>query len=263
MAAILRVQSKRLVRSSVALVAAFGFLSVFYLSMFQDFAGDAAELEELMDAFPDAIFDMFGIEAVHTIEGFVAAEVYAFFWVLLLGIYFAYIGAGMIAGEIERREIDLTLSNPVSRESVLIQKVAALWVPLSILNLGVPVILYVGTRLIEEPIDAVAILMVHLLSIPYLLVCAAIGLVLSVVLDRKRTAQATALGLVFVLWLIEGASNIDPDYEWVGYAMPSRYYDPTDVLVHEEFAFFDAAVLLAAFLLLVLVAAGIFVHRDI
>lgn len=260
MTSILRAESMRLQRSSFVLLGIFGLLSVMYFSMFPEFADDA---DELVDAFPEAIFDLFGIEALHTIEGFIAAEVYAFFWVLLLGIYFAYIGAGMIAGDVETRKMDLTLSMPVTRESVLVQKIAALWVPLAVLNTGVPFIVYVGSRLIEEPIDPVAIAMVHLLSIPYLLVCAAIGLVLSVVLDRKRTAQSAALGLVFVLWLVDSASNMDPDYEWIGYLTPSRYYDETDILVNEEFAFFDAAVLSAAFLLLVLLAAALFVGRDI
>ncbi|AUX09425.1 ABC-type transport system permease protein [Halalkaliarchaeum desulfuricum] len=261
MTAILRTESRRLQRSSIVLLVVFALLSVLYFSMFPELAGE--EAEELFEAFPDAMFDLFGIEAIHTIEGFIAAEVYAFFWVILLGIYFAYVGAGTIAGDIEERKMDLTLANPVSRESVLAQKVAAFWVPLLILNTGVPLIVYVGSRLIDEPINGVAIAMVHLLSVPYLLVCAGIGILLSVVIERKRTAQSTALGLVFVLWLIEGTSNLDPDYEWIGYFTPSRYYDPSAILVHEEYAFFDAAVLLAAFLLLLFLAAGIFVRRDI
>ncbi|MDR5674575.1 ABC-type transport system involved in multi-copper enzyme maturation, permease component [Halalkaliarchaeum sp. AArc-CO] len=261
MTAILRSESRRLQRSSVVLVVVFALLSVLYFSMFPELGGE--EAEELFEAFPEAMFDLFGIEAIHTIEGFIAAEVYSFFWVILLGIYFAYVGAGMIAGDIEDRKMDLTLANPVSRESVLVQKIAAFWVPLVVLNTVVPVIVYVGSRLIEEPIDGVAIAMVHLLSVPYLLVCAGIGILLSVVIDRKRTAQSTALGLVFVLWLIEGTSNMASDYEWVGYFTPSRYYDETAILVREEYAFLDAAILLSAFLLLVLLAVGIFVRRDI
>ena len=69
--------------------------------------------------------------------------------------------------------------------------------------------------------------------------------------------------LVFVLWLVDGASRLDEDYEWVGEFTPSRYYDETAILVREEYAFLDAAILLAAFLLLVLLAVAIFIRRDI
>ncbi len=260
MTAILRNESRQLQRGSLVLIGVFALFSVLYFSMFPEFSEDA---DELVDAFPEAMLEFFGIEALHTIEGFIAAEIYSFFWVVLVGVYFAYVSAGMIAGDIESRKMDLTLSTPVSRESVLAQKVAALWVPLVVLNVGVPLIVYVGASLIGETFDPIGLAMVHLLSIPYLLVCAGIGLVLSVWIDRARTAQGAALGVVFVLWLIEGASNLDPDYEWIGYGTPSRYYDETAILVRNEYAFLDAAILLATFALLVLVAVGIFVNRDI
>ncbi|TYL38089.1 ABC transporter permease [Natronococcus pandeyae] len=260
MTAILRIESRKRVRGSVVLIAVFALLSALYFSMFP---GIQEEMDVLEEAFPGFMFELFRIEELHTIEGFIAAEIYSFFWVLLLGIYFAYIGAGLIARDVQDRRMDLILSNPISRESVVLQKVGALWVPLVALNVGVALIVYVGAILIGEAFNPVALAMVHLLSVPYLLVCAATGLVASVVVDRVRTARAAALGLVVVLWLVEGVSRIDPDFEWVGAAAPSRYYDHTAILVHEEYAFGDAGILLAAFLVLVAVAVFVFTRRDI
>lgn len=260
MTAILRNESTKLARGSGILLAVFAVLSVLYFSIFPEFSDQAVDIQE---AFPERMMDFFGLEALHTIEGFIAAEIYSFFWVLLIGIYFAFVSAGTIAGDVESRKMDLTLSNPVSRERVVAQKVAALWVPLVALNIGVPVIVYVGSSMIDETIDPVSLAMVHLLGIPYLLVCAAIGLVVSVSIDRTRSAQGAALVLVFVLWLVDSVSQLDPDYEWIGYLTPSRYYDETDILVNGKYAFFDAAVLLAAFILLMLVAVGLFIKRDI
>ena len=132
-----------------------------------------------------------------------------------------------------------------------------------VLNVAVPVIVYLGALAIGESFDPVALAMTHLLSIPYLLVCAGIGLVASVLVDRVRTARGTALTLVFVLWLVEGISSVDPDYEWIGAATPSRYYDQTAILVHEEYALFDAGVLTVAFAVLVGIAVLVFTRRDI
>ncbi len=242
------------------LVVVFALLSALYFSMFP---GIQAEMDVLEEAFPGFMFELFRIEALHTVEGFIAAEIYSFFWVLLVGLYFTSIGASMIAGEIHDRKIDLTLSNPVSRESVVLQKIAALWVPIVVLNFGVAVIVYLGGVVIDEPFNPVALAMVHLLSVPYLLVCAGIGLVASVVLQRVRTARAAALTLVIVLWLVEGVSRVDPDFEWLGAIAPSRYYDQTAILVHEEYALLDAGILLVAFFGLVGVAVFIFTRRDI
>ena len=260
MTAILRLESRKRVRGSVVLIAVFAVLSALYFSMFP---GIQEEMDVFEAAFPEYMFDMFGIEELHTIEGFIAAELYSFFWSLLLAIYFAYVGAGLIASDVQERRMDLTLSNPVSRESVVLQKVAALWVPLVALNVGVPIIVYVGALVIGESFNPVALAMVHLLSIPYLLVCAGIGVVLSVVVDRVRRARSTALTLVFALWLVDSVSRIDPDYEWIGTFTPSRYYEETNILVHEEYAFLDAGLLLAVFLVLIIVATVVFTRRDI
>lgn len=260
MTAILRLESRKRLRGSLVLIGVFALLAVMYYSIFPEFAEDA---EQLSEAFPEWMFDFFGMDQLHTIEGFIAAEIYSFFWVVLLAVYFAYIGAGMIAADIHSRQMDLTLSNPVSRESVLLQKIASLWVPLVVLNLGVAVIVYTGATLIDEAMNPVAVAMVHLLSVPYLLVCAAIGIVLSVALEHVRTARTTAIALVIGLWLVEAVSNMDPDFEFIGYATPQRYYDETAILVHEEYALLDAGLLLAAFVVLVAISLIIFVRRDI
>lgn len=260
MTAVLRLESRKHVRSSVFLIVVFALLSALYFSMFP---GIQEEMDVLEEAFPSYMFDLFGIEELHTIEGFIAAEIYSFFWVLLVAIYFAYVGAGLIAGDVQNRKMDLMLANPVSRESVILQKIAALWVPLVALNVGVPVIVYVGALVIGESFNPVALAMAHLLSVPYLLVCAGIGLVISVLVDHVRTARAAALSLVFVLWLIDAVSRVDPDFEWIGDFTPSQYYDETAILVREEYAFLDAGILLVAFFVLLGLALLIFTRRDI
>ena len=260
MTAILRNESRKRVRGSVIFVGVFALFSALYFSMFPSIQDD---IEELVASFPEFFFDLFGIEAVHTIEGFIAAEIYSFFWVVLLGIYFAYVGAGMIAGDIRNRKMDMTLSGPVSRESVLLQKVASLWVPLVALNITVPVIVYTGALAIGESFNPVALGMAHLLSVPYLLSCAGIGIVLSVLFNRDRTAKLTAIGLVFGLWLVDGVSQLSSTTEWVGAVTPSRYYDETAILVNEEYALLDGLILVLASVALVTVAVVIFIRRDI
>ena len=260
MTAIALDESRKLRRGSLILTGVFAMLSAFMLAIFPAMKEEAELIEE---AYPEYVLVLLGFEEMHTIEGFAGGYVYPFVWILFGGVYFAYVGGGLIAGDIRSRKMDLTLANPVSRESVLAQKVAALWVPLVALNAGLLAVMFVGSRLIGDPLALVDVGLVHLLSIPYLLVCAGIGVVFSVVFDRVGRAQVTALGLVFLLWLVDGISLMEPDYEWVGEFTPSRYYDPSAILVHEEYAFFDGAVLLVAFLALLGVATLLFTRRDI
>ncbi len=260
MTAILRMESRNQLRGSLILTGSFIFVSVFFLAVFPAMQEGAEAIEE---AFPEYMMGLLGMEELHTMEGFLGGYVYPLIWIIFGGIYFAYVSAGMIAGDIRTRRMDLTLSNPVSRESVVLQKLASLWVPLVVLNVGLGLFLFAGMWVLDELVDPVVLVLVHLLSVPYFLVCAGIGIVLSVVVSRVESAQVTAIGLVFLLWLVEGLSDLDPDFEWIGAFTPHRYFDATAILVHEEFAFADAGILLAAFLVLVGTAAIIFIRRDI
>ncbi|MFP4589981.1 MAG: ABC transporter permease subunit [Halobacteriales archaeon] len=258
--AIARLESRRHVRGAAVLSAVLSVFAILYVAIFPDMKAEAAQIVEILPAF---LLEMFGLEALDTIEGFIAAEMYSFFWTVLVGAYFAYLGAGMIAVDVHDRRMDLTLANPVSRESVVGQKVAALWAPLAILNFPVWFVIVAGSTLVGEPVDVVALAMVHVLSIPYLLACAGLGLVLSVVLGHPRRSRGAAVAMVILLWLIDTVSRLSPDSEWIGWLTPSRYYAYTAILVRNEYDLVNAVALLVGALALVGLATALFVRRDI
>ena len=260
MTAIIRNESRRLLRSTLVLGGAYALLMLFILSVFPSMAEEAELIEE---AFPEAMHGLFGFEELHTLEGFIGSYVFSMMWVVFIGLYVAYVAGGMIAGDIRERRMDLLLANPVSRESVVLQKFASLWVPITLLIVIQFVMLYGGSIILDETLDPVVLILLHLLSVPYLLVCGAIGLILSVVLDRTETAQAGALGIVFLLWLFEGLSEYNPDYEWMGEIAPSRHFDSAEILIHEEYAWVDAGILLVVASVLIGIALFLFVRRDI
>ena len=260
MTAIIRNESRRLVRGSLVLGGAYAVLMLFILSVFPSMADEAELIEE---AFPDAMHGLFGFEEMHTLEGFIGSYVFSLMWVVFIGLYVAYVAGGMVAGDIRERRMDLILANPVSRESVVLQKFASLWVPLTVLIVVQVVMLYGGSIVLDETLDPVVIILLHVLSVPYLLVCGAIGMILSVILSRVETAQAGALAIVFLLWLLEGLSEFDPDYKWIGEIAPSRHFDSAAILIHEDYAWIDAGVLLVAAIVLIGIAIFLFVRRDI
>ena len=260
MTAILRNESKGHQRSSLALTGVLVMVTAVFLAVFPAMKDEADAIEA---AYPDYLLELMGLEELSTIEGFAGGYVYPFVWILFAGMYVGYVGAGTIADDVRTRKMDLTLSNPVSRESVVVQKVAALWVPLVAVNVGLAFVMAVGASLVGESLDPGALALAHLLGTPYLLVCGGVGVLLSVVTDRGGRARAATLGLVFLLWLLDGLAAMEPEYEWLAELTPSHYYDPTAILLHDEYAFLDATLLLATFLLCFVVATAVFVRRDI
>jgi ABC-2 type transport system permease protein len=234
-----------------------GFVTYYYTAL------EGVNYEELLEQYPPAMMEAFGIETLSTIEGFLGAQMFNFVWLLGLGIYFAYTASSLIAGDIETDRMDLLVSFPISRSQLLLEKFASLLFPLIMVNFVTGSVIYGMTLVIGETIDVTHLIVVHLLSIPYLLVCAAIGLVCSVLVDRATIAERAAGGLVFVLFLVESVVGTSTNFEVISYISPTNYYNPTPVLIDGSYQILDTVVLLAAFLVLLIVGQILFQRRDI
>jgi ABC-2 type transport system permease protein len=104
--------------------------------------------------------------------------------------------------------------------------------------------------------------MIHLFSIPYILCCAAIGLVFSVLVDRASIAQPGVLGVLFGLFLLESVVA-GTDVELVENLVPMHYLDPTAILLNGEYDLLAAGTMLAATLVLIIASQVWFARKDI
>jgi len=259
---VFRYEIERRIRGLAVMAVLLAGFALMMLAFFPSIRESGAALEEYAQNMPPALREMFGVEAITSIGGFLSTELYQFVWVLLLGIYVAYRAASLIAGDVETHRLDLVLATPVSRTRVLLERYAVL-VPVAIvLNVVVLPVVYVGTVWVGEPIAVERLLAVHVLSIPYLLACAAIGLVLTVLTAAESLANRAAIGLVFGLFLLESLAAT-AGYDWLGYASPTRYFDPTAILVRGEFDLVGGAILLLATAALLVVARTVFVRADV
>lgn len=187
----------------------------------------------------------FGVVELSTIEGWLAAEVYNLVVLWVLGIYFAYTAAGLIADDIEHDRMDLLLLLPFSRSRLLAEKFVSLLVPIISVNGVLVVVIYVAALGIGESVDPVRLVMAHVLSIPYLLTCAAIGIYLSTLYNRATVTQGIAAGIVVILNLIEFAAS-GTVLAWVAYISPRKCYDPSTILIEGRYHLVSAVILLVA-----------------
>lgn len=256
-----RFEGRQRVRGAVVLTVALAGFAALYIAVYPSMAA-SIDLDQLMQAYPEPLLKTFGVESLATMEGFLASELYTFGWLLLLGLYFAYAAAGLIADDVERGRMDVLLSLPVTRARVVVEKYLSLAVPLVLVNVVMPVVVYVGARLVDYPVAAEPIVVMHAFSVPYLLACAGVGLALSVVVSRTGIAQKAALGLVFALFLTESLVA-DTDFEPLGVFSPTRYVDPNAILVDGSYDVAGAAILLVAATALVAASAQWFARRDV
>jgi ABC-2 type transport system permease protein len=256
-----RYEGGRRLRGAAILTAGVSAYSGFIVWYFSVLEG--IDYEDVFEELPPAMLEAFGIESLSTVEGFLGAQVFNFVWLLGLGLYFAYIGGGAVAGDVESERMDLLLSFPVSRARLLVEKFAALLVPMIAVNaVGGPII-YLFVLAIGESVSIANLFFAHLLSIPYLLVCAAVGFAFSVAVDRASIAERAAVGTVFVLYLVESVIGGADAYDWIQYLSPTQYYEPTPILIEGSYELIDSVILLVAFVGLFILSQALFERRDI
>ncbi|MFB6171687.1 MAG: ABC transporter permease subunit [Haloarculaceae archaeon] len=258
-----RYEARRRSRGALVLAVLLGVFALLVVGLFPSISQSGADLQAFIESLPPAFREGFiGTTAYNTLPGFLSTEFYQFVWLLLLGLYMAYAAGAVVAGDVETGRLDLVLAAPVSRKRVLVEKYLSLLAPIVVLNLVVPLFVYGGVVAIGESLDVVDLLTLHVLSVPYLLVCAGLGLVLSVAVDRADLAQRGGIGLVFGLFLLDTVTT-STDYEWLGTLSPTRYYSPVDVLVDQSYDVTGALLLFLAAVALVVLAVAVFRRRDV
>lgn len=253
--------AKKRIKGSLYLAAGMAALALMVIWIYPSFSTQF-EGDELIEAYPDALLGLFDVRTMSSLEGFLAFELYVFGWIIMLGLYFAYSAAGIIADDIDRGLMDSVLALPVSRSRVLVERFAALGVPIVVVNVILIPVLLVSSRVIGEPLAIGDIVAVHLLSIPYLFACAAIGLVFSVLFDRVGIAQRMALAVTFALFLIESLLE-GTEFEPVGAMSPMRYYDPNGILLDSNYDLVGTAILLGMIAVLIGASALWFARKDV
>lgn len=258
-------ESERRIKGALVVAVLLAATSLLFVGLFPSIATSGVDFEAYMESLPPALRTAFGASgalSIATIKGFLAVELYQFFWLLMLGVYVAYQAGGLVAGDVERGRMDVLLAAPVTRRRVVVEKFASLVPGIVALNLVVGAAVYGAVVAIGESVSVADLAAVHLLSIPYLLACGAIGLLLSVLTDEPDVAKRGGLGAVFALFLLDAISQ-SADAGWIGAISPTRYYDPTAILVTSEYDWAGAAVLLVVTAALVAASAWWFSRTDI
>ncbi len=125
-------ENRRSVISWSVAVAAICFL---YLPFYPSMGGP--ELEQLMDRMPSAMLALFGLSGPLDGIGFTHATIFGLLGTLLLILASVGWGARAVAGDEESGALELTLSYPVARAQVALQRALAIGVLTLIVALAV------------------------------------------------------------------------------------------------------------------------------
>ena len=240
---------------------ALALLGLLLISMYDSFAAEQEQFEELQKIFPSEITAFIGdVSSMATPEGWVSLEFFSYM-PLILGIFAVLTGSGLLVSDEENGRLDLIMAHPVSRAALFLGRllafVSATVAILAICWLG----LVVPMTWSSMDIGWGRMWLPLLSLLAELLLFGTLSLLLSMVLPSRRLAATTAGLLLVASFFITGLAKINEDLEPVARLSPLNYYQAQDAFHALNGAWI--AGLLAAAVLFAALAWWRFWRRDI
>ena len=236
-------------------------MAAMYAGMYPQFK-DA--MSEMMESGLGESFNFFrGAEDMASYVGFLNIELYQIFWLLILAILIGFISSSLISKEIEAKTIDLLMANPVSRKQILVEKYLGIIPSILIINFATMATVMAITSAIGEELDFSYLFLTHLVSIPYFLAIAAIGLFISVIINEKMKASIIMIAIIVGMFVFESISLMIPDYEAIGSISITHYFNPYDTLKFGHVNVAGVLVLISVITVCLVISMIYFEHRDI
>jgi ABC-2 type transport system permease protein len=219
-------------------------------------------LLKLADQLPDTLMALAGGGDISTPEGYYSVENFGLMAPIIFLMLAVTVGSRALAGEESKRTMGLLLANPISRQRVVLEKMAAMVV----LTTALGVVTFAGTVLgsmlgglgISVANIAAMALSATLLGLTF----GALALAVSAGTGQVKKAVFGTVGPALVFYLMNAFLPLNENL--VGYAKWSvfHYYSGNEPLINGPH-FGHVALLIALTIGLVVVAVALFNRRDL
>jgi ABC-2 type transport system permease protein len=180
------------------------------LALFPTIREASANLEQLLDTYPETFKALFGVEGSTFTSGvgYLQAEVFGFLAPLvLLGVAIGH-AARATAGEERAGTLGLLMANPISRTRLLLDKAAAALVDLLVVTAALAAVLLVGGRLAGLDVSVWWILASCAASALVAMPFGALALLVGAATGRPGVAVAVPVGLALPAFLLDALSAL-------------------------------------------------------
>jgi ABC-2 type transport system permease protein len=208
---------------------ALALLSMLLTSMYDSFAAERDQFEELLELYPPEVTAFFGDigSMFASPEGFVSIEFFSYM-PLILGIFAVLMGSGLLVSDEESGTLDLIMAHPVGRTTLFLGRLLAFVVATVVilfiawLGLILPTIwssVDIGWGSLWLPLSSL---------LTQLLVFGTLSLLLSMLLPSRRMAATTGGLMLVASFFITGLAEINEDLEAIAKLSPLNYYQTLD-----------------------------------
>lgn len=228
----LRFEFRRNLRAFLIWTAAILAFVVWMLSVYESsFSGLGAGINEFTQYFPESMKKAFGIDRLDltTITGYFGMEVHLF--IILFGsMYSTLLSSSLLSKEESDKTVEFLLSKPVTRTSVVTQKLAVYVIYVTLFTGITWSVSYAAMRRYGSSFDEGTFWALGGMTYLSILAIASLGFLGSVFVTRNRTVYSASLGLVLGLYALQIIADISEKASFLRFITPFKWAFPADIL---------------------------------
>lgn len=239
-------------------------LAALYLSIYPSVAKDANEFKELLGGYPPAIRAMLGInlDNIASLTGFYSM---VFSFILLCGAIQAMnLGVSILSKESRERTADFLLVKPVSRSTIVGDKLLAVFTMILVTNIVFGLTSTVLANMVKtEDYNIKIFFLINLTLFFIQLVFVAMGVAISVFFKKIKNILPISLGVVFGFYLIGSLLAVGEDADKLRFISPFRYFDVNYITKNESYDIVYIILSAAVIIVSVAIVYVIYNRKDI
>lgn len=216
--------------STLIWAASLSVLAILFLAIFSSFTKDVEASQKVLGSLPLAIRNGLGISLKNffTVYGFFG---YLMTYVTLAGAIQAMnLGTGVISKEFSGKTADFLMTKPVSRVSVITEKVLAVVTLLIVTNVIFSAVAAITASTVA-PTDfhLTTFVLISATLLLVQLVFVALGILFSIIIPKIKSVISVSLPTVFTFFII-GTLGAILGNDNVRYITPFKFYDTSYVI---------------------------------
>ncbi len=210
--------------------AAIGFLLAICIFLFPEMKGQMDSVSDMFSSM-GSFTEAFGMDRLNfgTLIGFYAVECGN---ILGLGgaFYAALCAAGILSKEEKDKTAEFLLTHPVSRKRIMTEKLIAVLVQITAMNIMIYAISVGSIAVVGEAIPLKEISLLHLAY--YLLQLELAGICFGISSFLRKGSAGVGLGIAAMMYFLNLIANIADVAEFLKYITPFGYCEGADIMAN-------------------------------
>ena len=218
-------------KSLIIWICACSMIMGMSLAMFPSFASQGDYLTEVMASFPEemlAAINAVNLDFSNPMDYFG----YIYQYVLLgAAIMAMLLGVNVLGKEEGEKTIEFLNAKPISRSSIVTQKLLFVLSQLLLFSGVMTVIPYLLMNLVTDvAIEFEPFLLVGLGTFLAQVLFASLGSTVSTFVIKAKHGMPVALGVIFLMYFVSMMQGILPDLEWLKYLSPFSFFNVGNII---------------------------------